>query len=121
MEPGLKSPPIILDAIFSSIVSFIIRLRARCAGLFTPPCRGLVPWVGAVERHACQAGASHQATRAVLLGLLVAVVARLAQALHVGMVSEQPTITTVRRDVVHHAGLDRLPKLKMHAAKRVGA
>jgi hypothetical protein len=75
--------------------------------------------VGAVDGLAAQACAAQHAVLVVLLGLLVRIVAGLAQALQVVAVEEQAQIPAVWPDVVHHASRYRLPQLQVHAAQRM--
>jgi hypothetical protein len=65
------------------------------------------------------AGAADQAVALVLLRLLVAIVAGLAQALQVVVVEEQAFVAAVRDHVVNHARFDVAPQLAAHAAQRL--
>jgi hypothetical protein len=75
--------------------------------------------VRTVQRLAGVAGATHEPVALVLLRLLVAVVAGLAQALQVVAVEEQLLVAAVRDHVIHHRGLDVLAQLAAHAAQRL--
>jgi hypothetical protein len=75
--------------------------------------------VGAVERGAGLAGPAQQTVGAVLLGLLVRVVAALAEGLQVAVVEEDRLVATVRLDMVDHRRQHHLAELAMHAAQRL--
>lgn len=80
---------------------------------------GAMPWVCAIEGNAADASTTQQAIRAVLLGLLVCVVAGLAQRLPVRAIPEQLLIAAVRDLVVNHGCRFDATQLLMHAAQRV--
>jgi hypothetical protein len=67
-----------------------------------------MPGVRQVKRGAGEGCATQQAIGHVLLGLLVSIVATLAQALQVGAIHKQRQVTTVRLDVVCHGSRYRL-------------
>jgi hypothetical protein len=73
-----------------------------------------------LERPAVMPRATHQTVCVVLLGLLVRVVARLAQALQVVGVEEKAQVALVRCDVIGHRCRHQPVDLLAHATQRLG-
>ena len=77
--------------------------------------------MGQIQGATVEPRAAQDAVGVALLRLLVAVVARFAQALQVVVIEEQTNVATVRSNVVNHRRRHQLAQRFVHATQGVGA